>query len=283
MTPVVFAWPKRSTIKFADGSRNNCGGSRRQKPVVKDSRVMREPAILLVDDDPLVRRAISRALELAGMQVTLACDGTSALAELKRRPFDLALLEVTLPDIKGTVVCEAASRIRDLGIILITGTGDKDSMVRAPDHGADDYMHKPFGTEELLARIRAVLRRSRRSGEAPSAVLIAGALELNVSDCTASINGKSVRLTRTEHRILMHLAEHAEQVVSRSALLDAVWGSGFQEAYHLLQVTISRLRRKLGTICPTDAIRTYPGTGYMFDSRCGPSAASPSCAASFIA
>jgi two-component system KDP operon response regulator KdpE len=222
------------------------------------------PQILVVDDDPSIRSGVVRALERAGMKATAVGDGAGALAAVKSGAFDLVLLDMRLPDASGLALCNTMTTTYGIAVMMITAVGDEASIVRALDSGADDYLRKPFGTDELLARVRSVLRRSQPPERAQAPLLTIGSLILHMKSNRAQMNDASVQLTPTEHHLLAYLAQRAGQVVSRAELLDVVWGTGYQEEHHLLQVTVSRLRRKLSGISETELIHTYTGAGYEF-------------------
>lgn len=218
--------------------------------------------ILVVDDEPQIRRALSRTLEANGFDVRAVATGEEALASLRWRP-DVILLDLMLPDLDGL---EVARRIREqatMPILVLSARGEEPQKVLALDQGADDYITKPFGTDELLARIRVALRHA--AGQPTTPVMEVGDLRIDLERRMVSRGGEEVHLTPTEYDVLKYLAQHAGKVMTHRMLLQHVWGPEHIEETQYLHVFMSQLRRKIE---PHPArpqyILTEPGVGYRF-------------------
>ncbi|HEX5261702.1 MAG TPA: response regulator transcription factor [Gaiellales bacterium] len=223
-----------------------------------------EPArnILVVDDERPIRRALEVTLTRAGYRVSTATDGSEALTAAALDPPDLVILDLMLPDADGADVC---SQLRDwlrAPILLISAVGDEQDKIRALDAGADDYLTKPFGIGELLARVRALLRRSDGAG-AGDRVLEAGELRIDLPRRGVTANGEEVRLTPTEFDLLKELALADGRVLTHQMLLRNVWGPGYAQETQLLRTHMGRLRDKLEEQgVPRKTIETLTGVGY---------------------
>jgi DNA-binding response OmpR family regulator len=230
--------------------------------------MVRKITILCVDDDPHLLRLVSRNLELEGYAVLTASDGEQALAVFKEQQPDLILLDVMMPRLDGFSVCQRVREYSGVPIILLTARGQDQDKVRGLDLGADDYLTKPFSIEELLARVRAVLRRAQfSSGERISglrSIITVGDLTIDDTRHLVTRAGHEIALTPTEYRLLAYLAQHAGRVVTQDLLLERVWGAEYVGESHMLQVNINRLRRKLeDDPAHPRYIRTKVGVGYM--------------------
>ncbi|GER84025.1 DNA-binding response regulator [Thermogemmatispora aurantia] len=230
--------------------------------------MVRKITILCVDDDPHLLRLVSRNLELEGYAVLTASDGEQALAVFKEQQPDLILLDVMMPRLDGFSVCQRVREYSGVPIILLTARGQDQDKVRGLDLGADDYLTKPFSIEELLARVRAVLRRAQfSSGERVSglrSIITVGDLTIDDTRHLVTRAGHEIALTPTEYRLLAYLAQHAGRVVTQDLLLERVWGAEYVGESHMLQVNINRLRRKLeDDPAHPRYIRTKVGVGYM--------------------
>lgn len=218
----------------------------------------RPPRILVVDDDRRVVELLDLALSAHGFQVLTANDGEEALRQaLDERP-DLVVLDVRLPRKGGLDVCEAIRRDPEDGgvpIILVSASAETETRIQGFARGADDYMGKPFRIEELLARLRALIRRA--SGQA-TPELRCGPVTLDPRVAKVTLNGVPVKLTSHEFRVLSYLMHHRGKVVSQSELTDHIYAQGFDRDSNTVEVFIARLRRKLG---PT-FIETVRGLGY---------------------
>jgi len=222
--------------------------------------------ILAVDDEPRYVWAIRKVLEGAGYETLTASDGQTALELAAVEAPDLVLLDIRLPEMDGYAVCQRIREFSKVPIIMLTALADGSDKVRGLDVGADDYVTKPFGAPELLARVRAVLRRVEFS-EAPSSSTIvrAGELEIDLARQCVTKRGQEVSLSATEYRLLCEFAKQPQRLLVPEHLLERVWGPGYEEENHMLRQAIYRLRRKIE---PDPAnpqyIQTKPGMGYLF-------------------
>ena len=217
--------------------------------------------VLVVDDEPAVRESISRSLRFEGYEVELAADGESALKFQAVRPADAVVLDVMMPVIDGLETCR---RLRATGdrvpVLMLTARRAVGDRVTGLDAGADDYLVKPFALEELLARLRALLRRTDTGG---SEKLTFGDLELNVTGRTVLRGDRLIELTRTEFDLLELLLRHPRRVLSRSVLFTEVWGYDFGTGSNSLDVYIGYLRRKLEAHGEPRLVHTVRGVGYV--------------------
>lgn len=224
--------------------------------------------ILVVDDDHQLLRALRINLKARGYEPILARDGSSALALASRFPPDLVIVDLGLPDIDGVQVVEGIRGWSTVPIIVLSARHEEQAKVRALDVGADDYVTKPFGMDELLARIRAALRRSAPGAEAPVVTTAAFTVDLaarRVSVADGSAHGREVRLTPTEWHVLEVLVRNAGKLVGQRQLLQEVWGPKYETETNYLRVYLAQLRSKLE---PDPAhpryLITEPGMGYRF-------------------
>jgi two-component system OmpR family response regulator len=217
--------------------------------------------LLVVDDEPFLRDAVSASLTFLGFQVTTAGTGTDALRLARERPFDLVVLDVMLPDTDGFDVVRRLRRDGSrLPVIFLTAKDTQDDKVTGLTLGGDDYMTKPFGLEELAARIRTVLRRTRRD-EAGGPVLTFGDIELDQDSYEVRRAGQPIELSPTEFRLLRYLLLNPGRVLTRAQLLDHVWDYDFGGSSTVVATYIAYLRRKLAEHGP-DVIHTQRGVGY---------------------
>jgi len=225
--------------------------------------------ILLVDDEAQIRRVLRAALPAQGYRLVEATTGAEALAQAATRSPDVILLDLGLPDMDGV---EVARRIREwtrTPILVLSARDREAEKVAALDAGADDYLTKPFGTDELLARLRVALRHASVAGPGPGeAVFEAGDLRVDFGARRVQRGGQDVRLTPTEYRLLGVLVKHADKVVTHRQLLREVWGPGSSDQSHYLRVFMGQLRHKL----EADPARprhllTETGVGYRFRSE----------------
>jgi two-component system, OmpR family, KDP operon response regulator KdpE len=219
------------------------------------------PRVLVVDDEPQIVRGLKIILRGAGYQVDAADTKADALAALAARPPDAMVLDLVLPDGQGVDVCKEVRTWSRLPIVVLSAVGDEREKVRALDAGADDYITKPFSTNELLARLRAVLRRSGDGGGSP--VLEVGELVIDLTDRTVMRGDEPIHLTRIEFELLRVLAQHRGRLVTHRQLLQEVWGPEYGEETHYLRVHIAHIRSKLepDPSRPKYVI-TEPGVGY---------------------
>ena len=217
--------------------------------------------VLVVDDEPAIRRYLTVLLSAHGYTVFEAGSGQSAMsAVLADRP-DLVILDLGLPDLDGVEVTRLLREWTRMPIIILSVRGQEADKIAALDAGADDYLTKPFGTGELLARMRVALRRAGESGEGP--VFSSGELSVDLARRVVTVGEREVQLTPTEYDLLRVLVTHAGKVLTHHQLLREVWGVGYDQELHMLRVNISNLRRKIEPD-PTRPrhILTEPGVGY---------------------
>lgn len=228
----------------------------------------KKTTILTADDDPQLLRLVARNLQLEGYDVITASDGKQALEQIETHAPDLVLLDVMMPKMDGFTVCHRVREFSAVPIIIITARGQDQDKVRGLDLGADDYLTKPFSVDELLARVRAVLRRAQFNANEQSHALrtttTIGDLSIDFAQHLVTMNGKEIVLTPTEYRILSYLAQNAGRVVTQDLLLEHVWGSEYVGEGHMLQVNINRLRRKIEPDSSHPRyIMTKVGIGYL--------------------
>jgi two-component system KDP operon response regulator KdpE len=229
---------------------------------------MKQPRILVVDDEPETLKYVSMNLRARGYDVRTAEDGRSALIEFESSIVDLVILDIMMPDIDGFQVCRAVRRSSEVPIIMLSARGQEKDIVRALDLGADDYLTKPFGVEELLARVRATMRRSPKTGLASHPPLVMEGLEIDFDARRVLVKGLEVKLTPTEYDLLAHLSTNAGRVLTHRSLLQAVWGPEYGDETEYLWAYIRRLRRKIEPDPGNPRyIHTLPGVGYSFISH----------------
>ena len=224
--------------------------------------------VLVVEDEPDIRRLVVLHLERDGFRCRTATSGADALREVKTSVPDLVVLDLMLPELDGLEVCRRMredGRLEDVGILMLTARGDEYDRVLGFEVGADDYVVKPFSPKELVARVRAVLRRSRPDAATP--VLSAGPITLDPARHAVSLNGHAIVLTPKEFDLLQALLESAGRVLSREYLLNRVWGYARADAIEsrTVDVHVRRLRAKLGDA--GGLIETVKSVGYRFEAR----------------
>jgi len=222
--------------------------------------------ILVVEDDRALRTVLVGALQSGGFEVEQAADGSAGVQALRARTFDIVLLDIGLPFVDGWHVLSSLEGRRAPSVIVISARGDQADKVRALDMGADDYLAKPFGSDELLARIRAVLRRAQPPTQQP---LVVREFDVTVDLQSHSVlrGDQEVRLSATEYLLLAELARHQHEVMDYRTLLHRVWGPAYGDERHYLRVFIQRLRLKLEhDPAHPEVIQTVPGRGYRFGS-----------------
>ncbi|HLE98675.1 MAG TPA: response regulator transcription factor [Gaiellaceae bacterium] len=224
--------------------------------------------ILVVDDERAVRESLRRALELEGYEVELASDGEEALGRLALEPpVDAAILDILMPGIDGLEVCRRVRANQNpIPVLMLTARAEVDDRVAGLDAGADDYLPKPFALAELLARVRALLRRSG-NGHVESDVLSFADLELDLGTREVRRGGRPIELTRTEFSLLELLLRNPRQVLTRSIIFERVWGFDFGPSSNSLDVYIGYLRRKTEDGGATRLIHTVRGVGYALRER----------------
>jgi two-component system KDP operon response regulator KdpE len=219
--------------------------------------------VLVVDDDRQLLRALRINLTTRGYEVVLAPDGTTALAAASRQPPDLVIVDLGLPDMDGVEVVEGIRGWSTVPVIVLSARHLEQAKVRALDAGADDYVTKPFGMDELLARVRAALRRAAPAAEAP--VVVTDAFTVDLAARRITRDGHDVRLTPTEWHLLEVLVRNAGKLVAQRQLLQEVWGPKYESETNYLRVYLAQLRAKLepDPARPRHLI-TEPGMGYRF-------------------
>jgi two-component system response regulator VicR len=222
------------------------------------------PTILVVDDDERTQHMLSNMLRLEGYRVITAISGDKALEQFNYESPDLILLDIMMPGIDGYDLCQRIREFSQVPIIMLTAKDSEQDTIEGLDVGADDYITKPFLSKELLARIRASLRRTRLWDERPSPPFQLDDLTVNFNDHRVQKGEKEIRLTATEYRLLSYLARNAGRVLTADAILTVVWGERYYGDVHLLQSTMTNLRSKLGDNARNPQyIVTRSGIGYM--------------------
>ena len=220
-----------------------------------------QPRILVVDDEPAVQSALLRALTLERYQVAQAVDGREALKRLDGAQYEVVILDISMPHVDGLEVCR---RLREAGdrtpVLMLTAREEVDDRVAGLDAGADDYLVKPFERQELLARMRALLRRRPPRGSAPLRV---GDLQLNADTHEVTRGERTVELTQREFELLEYLMRNERIVISRQRLLDEVWGYDPFSMTNTIEVFVSNLRRKLEADGEPRLLHTIRGAGYV--------------------
>ena len=220
--------------------------------------------ILLVEDDVALRNSVRQILERNNYQVRVAADGAAGVRELESGAFEVVLLDIGLPFVDGWRILGTLEGRRVPPVIVISARGEERDKVRALDMGADDYLAKPFGADELLARIRVVLRRAQPV-PGPSRVVRAGSVTIDLAEQSVVRNGTEVRLSPTEYGLLSALAQHAGQVMDHRTLLRTVWGPTYGDERNYLRTFIQRLRSKLESDPKNpEIIVTVGARGYRF-------------------
>jgi two-component system KDP operon response regulator KdpE len=224
------------------------------------------PRVLVVDDEESIRLAIERSLAAHGFCVTTAADGASALSAFAGTSPEVVILDLGLPDMDGTAVIRDIRRRSSTPIIVVSVRGLEREKVTALDLGADDFITKPFGIEEMLARVRAALRRAN-PGPQPTGPFRTGELEVDIDRRMVRVNSKEVHLTPTEYNLLLAFVARPDRVLTDHALLAAVWGPGYGDESHYLHVYMARLRSKIEPDPRHPRyLLTEPGVGYRLVS-----------------
>jgi len=236
-----------------------------------------ECKILIIDDDPSLRSALKTSLSASGFDVEEAADGPQGLALLRQQPFDLVLLDINMPGMSGFEVCE---RIRTsdshTGVVMVTVRDAENDKVKALDMGADDFITKPFRLRELVARLRAVLRRTRGENEPKLGRIQAGDLELTLDTRQLRRSGEEVRLSPTEFDLLSHLMRNQGVPLTHVKLLRAVWGPEYGGELEYLRSYVRMLRKKIEKDpARPEYIVTEPWIGYRFRNPSDPFAPNP--------
>lgn len=228
------------------------------------------PRILVVDDEPQLTRVLRTGLKSRGYDVRAAADGLSGFETFMDWKPDLVITDLAMPEMDGLELCRRVRAVSPVPIIVLSAKGEEKTKVEALDMGADDYVTKPFGIDELLARVRASLRRAAATAltrEANATVLTAGDFQIDLETRQVSVAGREVHLTPKEFDLLVYFVKHAGKVLTHRTLLAAIWGGNYVEQNEYLRVFVGNLRKKLE---PDPAhpryILTEPWIGYRFDA-----------------
>ena len=230
------------------------------------SRISAPPArVLVIDDEPQIRKFLDISLRAQGYQVALAANGEEGLVSLATQGADLVILDIGLPDKDGHEVLGELRQWSQAPVIMLTVRAGEAEKVAALDAGANDYVTKPFGVQELMARVRALLRQHAAEGNETLPVFDDGNLRIDLSRREVHLAGEPVSLTRKEYTLLALLLHHAGRVVTQPQLLKEVWGPTHQHDTHYLRILVGKLRQKLGDEAATPKyIATEPGVGLRF-------------------
>jgi DNA-binding response OmpR family regulator len=230
---------------------------------------VRKTTLVVADDDPQIVRLITRNLQLEGYATHTATNGQEAVEAIEAAQPDAVLLDVMMPKLDGFAVTQQVRQFSTVPIILITARGKDLDKVHGLDVGADDYLTKPFSVDELMARVRAVLRRAeyRQAGAALREIppLTLGGVTIDFTQHLVTRDGVAIPLTPIEYQLCVYLAQNAGRVLTQNMLLEQVWGTEYTGEHHMLQVNINRLRRKLeADPAHPQYILTKSGVGYLF-------------------
>jgi two-component system KDP operon response regulator KdpE len=224
-----------------------------------------EPVVLVIDDEIHIQRALRKILGENRYRVLVAATGEEGLALAVAEQPDAVILDLGLPDMDGTEVCERLREWTQTPIIVLSARDDQRQKVVALDKGADDYLTKPFGIEELMARLRVALRHGARMGKSVESIVQSGGVRVDLARHLVTRGGHEVKLTATEFKLLACLARNADRVLTHRAILNEVWGMEYIDQIEYLRVYMRQLRAKLEDD-PHDPriLRTEPGVGYRF-------------------
>jgi two-component system, OmpR family, KDP operon response regulator KdpE len=225
-----------------------------------------KPNILVVDDEPQITRVLKTALSSRGYAIRTAADGDEAVQTMKQWPPDLLITDLRMPNMDGLALCKHVRAKSQMPIIVLSVRGEEQTKVEALDAGADDYVTKPFQMNELLARVRAAIRRSIMAPQLQSEVIEVGDFRIDQQAREVRVRGREVRLTPKEFDVLLYLARHPGKVITHRVLLAAVWGDTSTEQPEYLRVVIAHLRKKLEEDEKAPPyIVTEPWVGYRFN------------------
>ena len=225
---------------------------------------MEKQRILVVDDDTAILRLLSTNLKARGYEVLTATDGEEALEAVQKDYIDLIILDIMMPKVDGIQVCRHIREWSDIPIIILSARGDENDKVKCLELGADDYLTKPFGIAELMARINTAFRHRGDASVAPAqSSFTCDGLEINFAKRRVTVKGEEITLTPTEFSLLQQLAVNSDKVLTHSMLLHSVWGTEYSSEKEYLRVFVGRLRRKLEPDPKNPRyIHTIPGVGY---------------------
>ena len=224
--------------------------------------------ILIADDEAMMLQLLSMSLQRLGYNVVTAQNGLEAVETFDRHSFDLVLLDVLMPGMDGFSACAEIRKRSDVPVVMLTALSRPDDIVRGLETGADNYIVKPFTFKEVEAKLRAILRRTNfQNSHYVFQIIERGDIRLNSEIHQVTVSGKAVELTGTEFQLLHFLMTHADQTVSKEELLEAVWGYDSTDGSNLVEVAISRLRKKIGKdAARPERLLTVRGIGYRFSS-----------------
>jgi len=224
--------------------------------------------ILIVDDEPQITRVLRRSLTTHGYEVRSAADGESALETFGDWSPNLVITDLSMPNVSGLDLCRKLRKISSVPIIILSVRGEEQTKVEALDSGADDYIMKPFGMDELLARIRATLRRTLEAAlESTTNLIETGDFRIDLEARTVTVQNREVHLTPKEYDLLLYFVRHSGKVLTHRTLLAAIWGGNFVEQTEYLRVLVGQLRKKIEPASATPRyILTEPWIGYRFNS-----------------
>src|SRR5215831_10307773 len=227
---------------------------------------MNEPRVLVIDDDDDIRALVVELLQRAGLKVDHAADGRAGLRAFHQSPADLIVLDVSMPELDGWETLERIRDLSDVPVIMLTARGAELERVRGLQAGADDYMVKPFGRQELVARVQALLRRARTSGDDRQESYADDRITIDFAQRSVTYDGRPVSLTPLEFKLLSAFVRHPRQVLSREQLLDLVWGDSYGVSGDQVKLYVGYLRRKLDPDAPDAVpIETMRGFGYRYN------------------
>jgi two-component system, OmpR family, KDP operon response regulator KdpE len=226
--------------------------------------VSEAPRVLVCDDEPQILRALKVILRDAGYEAVSAGSGEEALDLAAVKPPEAAILDLMLPDIDGVEVTRRLREWSEMPILVLSAVGEEDRKVEALAAGADDYVTKPFGPRELIARLEAALRRAQPEDTEPA--IVAEGIEIDLAGRTVRRDGEPVHLTPTEFGLLRELARNRGRLMTHRALLVAVWGVEYEDDSQVLRAHIANLRRKIEPDDGPRYVKTDPGVGYRFDA-----------------
>jgi DNA-binding response OmpR family regulator len=227
---------------------------------------MKSSRVLVIDDDDDIRGLVAELLERAGLDVEQAADGRAGLRAFHKSPADLIVLDVSMPELDGWQTLERIRDLSDVPVIMLTARGAELERVRGLQAGADDYMVKPFGRQELVARVQALLRRTRPSNGDRKEIYADERLTIDFAQRSVSYEGRETTLTPLEFKLLSAFVRHPRQVLSREQLLELVWGNAYGVSGDQVKLYVGYLRRKLDPEQPDRVpIETVRGFGYRYD------------------
>jgi two-component system KDP operon response regulator KdpE len=218
--------------------------------------------VLVIDDEPPIVRAVAANLRARGYQVQTAASGMAALAAVELEQPDCIVLDLGLPDVHGLEVLRRLRSWTPVPVVVLTAADSEHDKVRAFELGADDYVTKPFSMVELMARVQVAIRHGQHARANPSPVIDAGEVRIDLDAQQVTRDGRPLRLTRIEYRLLEVLATNAGRLCSHRFLLEQVWGAGYEQESQYLRVYIANLRKKLDDPAAPHLILTEPGLGY---------------------